>query len=181
MINNKKAIIPLALIIGGVILLIVLALIFLPMIVTALKGAESLTPKKPGCDSPIIIIEMSGVVIVKDGAIWGIEPEVDRIDDIGIRTSLFTIFEPFNYEIELFDRSNNVKLDSIKGTNKLPSDVKEIEIPFVMYYNTKDNDCNNLADNARLKIKIQIEETKDIFKDTETFEQDYTIRDGVLI
>ena len=173
---NKKGIIPLMFI--GIAIVVVILIGVFAANALGVRGATSLTPKVSGCNEPLLNAEVSGDFIVKDGALFGIEPEVDRIDNIGIRAVSLAFLEPFNYEVELFDKRSNVKLDSVRGSNNLPSDVKELKIPFNLFYKIKDRDCDNKVDDSDLTIKITVDETKDIFKDTSVLQRDFSVRDG---
>ncbi len=174
--RNKKGIF----FILGIVLVGILIFSFFAIRGFGLREGESLTPQAPSCSAPKLQVEVSGDFVVKDGSIIGIEPEIDRIDNVGIRTVQLALFEPFNYEVELIDRSSGVKLDSMKGSTSLPSDIKELDVPFNLFFQVPDNNCDGKIDSMRLSLRIQIEETQDIFKDTDVFEQDYTVKDGVL-
>ena len=175
--KNKKGFAPIMI---GVIMAVALLALLIFSLKSVGKSATSNTPVKVGCQPSELKAEVFGSFIVIDGAVLGIEPKVDRIDNIGIRAFRLSSLEPFNYEVELFDKDSGYKLDSIKGNNKLPSDVKELKIPFTLYYKIADNNCDNLLDDTQLTIRITVIETEDIFKDTSIFENTYTIKNGKI-
>ena len=159
--------------------------VLLLVVLLATKGlatkASSNTQKKLGCDSPTLQAEVSGDFTVKDGQVIGIEPEVVGIDNIGIKAFKLASFEPFNYEVELFDAESGVKLDSYKNSASLPSEAKELKVPFVTRFKIPDNNCDNRVDDTRLSVKITTIETEDVFKDTSVLTRDYNVQNGVIV
>lgn len=174
---NKKGIATLA-IIGMVVVGLIL------LVVAASKGlatkATSFTAKKVGCNAPTLKAIASGDFVVEDAVVIGIEPEVTKIDNFGIRAIPLSL-EGFNWEAELFDADSGVKLDSTKGNSDLNSDEKSIKVPFSLSFNVDDNNCDGKVDDTRLTLKITTTETDDVFKGTSTFQQDYTVKNGVIV
>src|SRR3990167_8635270 len=154
--QNKKGYISLIAIGIGVIFLLVAIIAS-----TGALGASmtSLTQKKVGCDSPDLQAEVSGDFLVVDGSVlFGVEPEVKEITNIGIRSFPLSL-QGFNYEVELFDATNGVKSDTYKNEAKLDSSQNQgMRIPFILHYKTPDNNCDGRVDDTRLTIKVTIVE-----------------------
>lgn len=177
--SNKKGIIDWALILGIISFVVLLAVIGLLKTLDA--EATSVSSPTTGCKAPQLNAEVVGDFIVVDGAVVGIEPEVNRINNIGIRANPLAAFESFNYEVELLDSKTGVKLDSYKNSAKLSSEEKELKLPFITNFEIKDMNCDGKVDDTRLTVKITTIETEDVFKDTSVLSADYNVRNGVIV
>ena len=176
--QNKKGYISLIAIGIGVIFLLVAIIASTGALATS---ATSFTQKKVGCDSPTLQAKVSGDFVVVDGAVIGVEPEVKEISNIGI-SSFSLSLQGFNYEVELFDSTTGVKLDSYKNAAKLDNSAKDMKIPFALNYKTPDNNCDGKVDDTRLTVKVTTVETDDlVFKDTSVKSFDYNVQNGVIV
>jgi hypothetical protein len=175
MLKNKQGFIAIA-----IIVVLVIGAFVIYAITVSGKGATSLTPKVPGCKSPLLQAQLSGVVVIKDGALFGIEPEVEQIENVQLRSNPLKL-EPFNYKITLIDDLNGNTLDSVQGNSNLDSKQARAEIPFNLVYKVPDQDCDAQIDDSRLKVSVTIKETKDVFEDSDTKEFTYNIAGGKIV
>lgn len=136
-----------------------------------LSEGKSLTSPTAGCNIKELNVRMSGEIIVKDGALFGIEPEISRIGNVGIRANPLASFEPFNLEVVAYDDTTGEKLDTHKSSEELSSSVKESTHDFTIIYQLPDQNCDGIVDDQQVRLEVTISETKDVFKDTskETF------------
>lgn len=137
--------------------------------------ATSLNTPTPGCSSPDINAQVTGVFTVKDGSVFGIEPEIDSIESIGLRTNALRI-EPFDISVVARDSTTNEELDTFKGDGSLDSSDDFSREEFRLAYILPDQDCDGKLDNHDIDLTISIKETQDISLDTDEKEFSCSVR-----
>lgn len=184
--RNKKGIAPIIGVGIGLTLLLILVIV-LSLGGVAQKGvANSFTPVEEGCDSPVLTYGFSGELVVIDGSIFTVEPEIVGVTRFQLTRLLSIGSEPFSYEVSLFDGESDVQLgQTFKGTSAIDRNLiltnEGALAPFSINFKVPDNDCDGLIDDVNLVLKAKAIETDDVFKDTSEFEESIVIRNGVIL
>lgn len=169
----------------GIIIFSIIGIIILAIVSGAIgpsiaSSNNTQTCKNPGKTNVII----HGIFSVRDGSLIGVEPEINKIESIGIDTNplgIFTTQEPFNIEVVAVDGNTNKELDTFKTTGVLSSDQKTSTHRFDLNYRVVDADCDKEVDDHDVDITIKIKETKDLSEDTDSKTFSYKIQNGKIV
>lgn len=165
----------------GIVFGIIIAIIAAVLLVTGFTGVDVESQNTQTCKSPgVVSTEVSGTFSVVDSKIIGVEPEIDKIESIGLQFRKLAISEPYDIAVNAFDQASGKKIAEYQGRGSLESNEDSSIESFFLRYKVPDNDCNGIIDDHSINIEISIEETEDLFKndDIETFS--CNIANGVI-
>ncbi len=180
---NKKGVAQIAITVGVSIAVIGLIFVLFSSGVLGDKfGVEGKSPSTcPVKEQESFRMQLNGNVLVRDGGIIAIEPEVVDVRDLSLK-KLAVKTEPFDYKVTLFE--DNAEIDAFESSGELvskpsflpaispllpPGGVEDVKVPFSVFFDPKDRNCNGVFDEVvSFKLKAEVTEKTDFFDNKET-------------
>jgi hypothetical protein len=189
--NNKKGVLSVGLITGVVLIALLLVggalAIFVPNPFIKSNLADSDVTLQSGCEPNVDTYSFEGKLVVVDGSIFQVEPEIVGLTSFNFRKLSFFEDETFDYEVSLFNKETNDLIDEFKGSSAIERSLittnEGVLVPFAFTFDQLDNNCDDKIDDTTFLIKAKTIETNEasIFIDEDTFEETVVFRGGTFL
>jgi len=165
-------------IIGGIAIVAVIIIIILLSTSVFGKGQiDSLTPKKEGCNSPLIDLRIKGDANAEDTAFWGVQAEAESITVSEVRSVTtgesflsalgnqplrgFTS-QTYSWQMDLINTRTANSEAKDKGSNTHEGGKIIQPNPYILDFSIPDNNCDGRIDDfdGRLKLTVTTDDNE---------------------
>ena len=147
-IQSKKAMIHIAAIMMGIVVIGILALVLVSN-VSGGSSIDSLVPKEDGCKPKDIGVRITGTLDVTDTAFWGVQPEPVKISVSEVKEySLLGVFsQDYDWKVCLVNTRTNNEVDCDSGSDNHPGGDENVQRKnYVLDFKLPDNNCDSMID-----------------------------------